>query len=112
MMWNWIAYETLKRERFVTKHEAIEHFGWNDSKMDNGCWCCTYVCRTCKDRTCKDNSPIRWPGDTCCDDFSRGIIGLYSKWCIAMRRSSNYKEAADLAYQIANLPEREDGNEQ
>lgn len=111
MMWNWIGDETLKRERFVTKQEAIEHFGWDDSKMYNGCWCCTYVCRICKDRTCKDNCPIRWPGDTCCDDFSRGNKGLYDKWR-AMRGFSNYKEAADLAYQIANLPEREDGNEQ
>lgn len=99
MMWNWIAYETLKREEFVTKQEALEHFGWLSSEMFSRCWCCTYAR---KDGTCAD-CPIQWPGDTCTGLV--GAEGLYDKWCY-LRWCSDYKKAADLAYQIANLPEK------
>ena len=104
MMWNWIAYETLKRERFVTKQEAIEHFGWCESKMRSRCWCCAYAYKD-KDWGC-NKCPIQWPGGRCYS-FLNGVFGLYDDWC-AMKESPKYKEAADLAYQIANLPERED----
>lgn len=101
MMWNWIAYETLKREEFVTKWEAIKHFGWVKSKMRSRCWCCTYAH---KDGTC-DKCPIQWPGGICTNSI--GVEGLYEAWSYA-RWCSDHKKAADLAYQIANLPERED----
>ena len=95
MMWNWIAYETLRRKEFVTKAAAVEHFGWNQSKMHSKCWCCTYVR---EDGTC-EKCPIQWPGSKC--------YGLYDDWCY-LGRCSDYKKAAELAYRIANLPERED----
>lgn len=95
MMWNWIAYETLRREEFVTKAAAIEHFGWDESKMRGKCWCCTYGR---EDGTC-EKCPIQWPGSKC--------YGLYDDWCY-LGRCSDYKKAAELAYRIANLPERED----
>lgn len=104
MMWNWIAYETLRRKEFVTKQEAIEHFGWNGSKMRSRCWCCTYAYED-EDRDC-NKCPIQWPGGRCYG-FLKGVVGLYDGWC-AMRWHPKYKEAADLAYKIANLPERED----
>lgn len=104
MMWNWIAYETLRREEFVTKQEAIEHFGWDESKMIDRCWCCTH---TRKDGSC-EGCPIQWPGGKCCDGLNRRF-GLYNEWRhMKWNPDSDYKKAADLAYQIANLPERED----
>lgn len=104
MMWNWIAYETLRRKEFVTKQEAVEHFGWNESKMRSGCWCCTYAYED-KDWGC-NKCPIQWPEGRCYG-LPNGIFGLYDIWR-AIKWTPNYKEAADLAYRIANLPERED----
>lgn len=101
MMWNWIAYETLRQERFVTKQEALEHFGWDGTKMRSRCWCCTYAH---ENGSC-ENCPIQWPGVRCTSSVE--VEGLYDKWC-DMRWRFDHKKAADLAYQIANLPERED----
>lgn len=98
MMWNWIAYETLKRKRRVYKSEAIKHFGWDPCTMIADCWCCTYIHKD--DQLCCKNCPVVWPGKHCtCND-------LYQKW--SCTGPIDYKKAADLAYQIANLPERED----
>lgn len=99
-MWNWIAYETLRREEYVTKQEALEHFGWDGSKMRSRCWCCTYAR---ENGSCED-CPIQWPGGRCTSSVE--VEGLYDEWC-NMRWRFDHKKAADLAYQIANLPEKE-----
>ena len=101
MMWNWIAYDTLRREEYVTKREALEHFGWDGSKMHSSCWCCTYA----REHGSCEDCPIQWPEGKCAS--SVGVKGLYDEWCY-MRWRFDHKKAADLAYQIANLPERED----
>ena len=103
MMWSWIAYETLRREEYVTKQEALEHFGWDGSKMRSRCWCCTYA-RAHENGSCED-CPIQWPEGGCASSVE--VKGLYDEWCY-MRWRFDHKKAADLAYQIANLPERED----
>lgn len=101
MMWNWIAYETLKRKRRVYKSEAVKHFGWNPCMMVADCWCCTYDHKD-NQLGCK-NCPVVWPSEHCMDCTGGG---LFKKW--SLTAPIDYEKAADLAYQIANLPERED----
>lgn len=40
-MWNWIADETEKQGRIVSKVEAFAHFYWPDDIYAH-CWCCEY----------------------------------------------------------------------
>ena len=101
MMWNWIAYETLKRKRRVYKSEAVKHFGWNPCMMVADCWCCTYDHKD-NQLSCK-NCPVVWPSEHCMNCTGGG---LFKKW--SLTAPIDYEKAADLAYQIANLPERED----
>lgn len=92
LMWNWIADETLRLKQKVRKHNAMEHFHWEPIEMS--CWCCEYDGQFEKEGCI--NCPVQWPGGSCGK--------LYLRWCCTY----DYKKAADLAYQIANLPERED----
>lgn len=100
MMWNWIAYETLRREKMVGKKEAFEKFGWTYNPTATNCWCCEYVkdnhdgCESC---------PVQWVYTSICCDMN----SLYSNWNLSSQ-IGDYKKAAEYAFQIANLPERED----
>lgn len=98
IMWYWIAFETLKQKRCIGKIEAFEYFGWGEEAVPHLCWCCAYTkkreggyhsCLLC---------PIEWPDSLGCAT----IHGLYRKWVY----EANYEIAADLALQIATLPER------
>ena len=93
-MWCWIAGTTRKEKRFVTKEEALNHFGW--PYIQNMCWCCAYA-GPCSIKNC----PIEWPDGGCLSEYSP-----YIKWNSAQVKYRNeYQYIADLAAQIANLPE-------
>lgn len=121
-MWNWIAeqYENTLNEddRPVThlKKDFIKEHYPNDDP-DSKCYCCEYAEKTLKpeleksEYICK-RCPLEWPS-TChelmcmhkTDDLN--YDGLYEQ---IMWQShpyvANYKKAASIAREIANLPER------
>ena len=104
-MWNWIADETKKRGYKISKKEYLyEKRGFSETLFSD-CFCCEYaifasqreekpICSAC---------PIDWKINDygarkfCCDS-------LYNDWRIA----TDPTNAAQLARQIANLPERTD----
>lgn len=94
-MWAWIAETARKEKRYVTKEEAFDHFGW--PHVPANCWCCAYVEKCNHEKNC----PIAWPGGNCFAEDSPFMdwIAIYSE------EDSAYLRAADLAEQIANLPE-------
>ncbi len=103
-MWRWIAEETLKQERKVEELEYFKAHGIRGLNMPFGeCYCCEYAfdkgyidCSRC---------PIDWGGkySRCTNrDFCGDDKGLYSLW----RDEEDYIKAAELAKQIAELPER------
>lgn len=104
-MWNWIADETEKRNKIITKEDYFaEHSGLRICGYvpNINCWCCEYVifnssgCKSC---------PILWLLDdkykyaTCTDEQSP-----FHKWA----ESISIMVRAHYAREIANLPERED----
>ena len=106
-MWNWIADET---ERRGEKAEKIWYFIAHEfvGEVKNFCFCCEY-CWQNSDRTPKcERCPIDWGGSRktfqCCfkhnDSSYDGLYGLWSKALYPPK-------AAELARQIANLPESE-----
>lgn len=98
-MWHWIAEETERRRRKVYKHEYTNMFFPNND-ITNDCFCCTYDKQFYWD--CK-RCPIEWDPiekDICCNDYN----ALYYRW----RKTNNWQEAAALARQIAELPERKE----
>lgn len=104
-LWHWIFEETVKKRRAVQKCE-------NEEVMEevpvHFCWCCQYSLNEefkTKIPVC-ENCPIEWP-ETCADVCEKGdppcVKSYYGEW----EDSFDWREAADLAFKIANLPERE-----
>lgn len=100
--WNWIADETLKRGRKVEIKEYFDTFyGPFDRIPHNNSYCCDYaywkannnesICNVC---------PIEWKGETCPRPNS-----LRRKYRDCA--SYDYLLAAQIAKEIAELPERE-----
>lgn len=101
-MWNYIADETVQRETVVSKVEAIVHIGviWQD--VAYRCFCCEYGMQhfgpTLRCAAC----PIAWPkGSNCYEEGE-----LYDLWEDTVD-TGDWLEAARLAREIANLPEKE-----
>ena len=98
-MWRWIADETERRERAVHKYDYFDATGIpEDERPFRYCYCCNYAisCALC---------PIEWPTGQCIDG------GLYSQWQQETEFSNgDWAKAAALARQIAELPEKEDAN--
>lgn len=112
-MWNWIADETEKRQKAVTK---AEYFKQNKLKsVFCECYCCQYAF---------DNSEIMRRGDKCRDceicpiDWGVKVCGNDYKQCVAEKTDyskwddyvflNDWKSAAKYAGEIANLPAREE----
>lgn len=123
-MWNWIAeqyeerrtasVERLKR-KFIEKH-------YPDDRPNSNCYCCEYSgdfpssmigvpLRNCI------RCPLKWPSlnKTCMCLYATKSIkpnGLYGKimWYTNLY-VMNYKKAAAIAREIANLPERKNEEE-
>lgn len=91
-MWNWLADNPG-----YAKGDYLEKF---DKNVDLilGCYLCDYALRNC--RVC----PLKWPNGSC---MTLDDDGLYDKWDKAMGYGA-YAKAAEIARQIAQLPEREE----
>ena len=93
-MWNWIADETNRLKRKVSKYKYFDVMRIDDIP-DNRCYCCEFF---------KQN-PF-YCGCDCIINWGEGIVctdSYYEKWTSA----DDWQEAARLARIIANLPERE-----
>lgn len=108
-MWNWIARQILSDERTMNigklKQKYIEMQGDDIRKMylHNNCYLCHYTDVNCI------RCPLSWPShatDYMCE-FGYIASGLYLR-CLDLYGSGEWKLQAELAYEIANLPERED----
>lgn len=109
-MWNWIANETLKRKRKISKAEYFSEmkipFG---HRPLFGCYCCEYTKQKAKNLDIYCNlCPLDWGskvnGFMCENKYEHyDKKGLYAQW----RCEIDYKKYAELAREIANLEERE-----
>lgn len=95
-LWNRIADKTLEEKRWVEKVEVIQEI--TNKYIAYNCFCCDYDSQLGNE--C-DYCPIVWP---CEGDLHRCSSSIYLKWS----SSTNYKEVAQLARLIAELPERPD----
>lgn len=113
-MWRWIADETEKRKCIVSKpeylcvHDFDEHIAYD-------CFCCEYA----EQENFKNfpylhfcyHCPINWGSRVstfmciCSVDYTKEG-GLYAEWANAAK-VDDWRTAAALARQIAELPERE-----
>lgn len=97
-MWLWIARESIKQKRCMTKEEYLSEY--NYPEISSRCFCCEYVrenfehCNMC---------PVDWITVTSC----MGNGSYYIGWRNATIKS-NYVESAFLAYKISQLPERKE----
>lgn len=103
-MWNWIAdyIEEKKEVQCIPTLKAL-YTSYHCDDVANDCYCCEYVVNTLKDRftNCAD-CPIIWETDP------DGICDGFYNPCL---EAESWQEQANLARQIANLPEREDDPE-
>lgn len=98
-MWNWIADETLRRKDFVYKPNYFVSIGLDSEKWPLcNCYCCEYARADCF------FCPLEW---TTADGDSSVCYygGQFGRWKDAIG-ANNWEEAARLAKEIANLPER------
>ena len=106
-MWNWIAERILNDERTMNigklKQKYIEMQGDDMRKMytRNNCYLCYYADINCT------KCPLSWPSDAYDYMCEYGYFGegLYLR-CLNLMNSGEWKLQAELAYEIANLPER------
>lgn len=105
-LWNYIADESERTEKMVSKSYAFYHFGWGYN-VKTLCWCCEYCNSICS------NCPVDWGANNCMDTRSP-----FDRWhdmqelCLIYdgKNENLYKKYLKLyiklARQIANLPER------
>ena len=100
-MWNWIAEKTLERKRIVKKYE---YFLENKRSIVplSRCYCCEYDIE----------HSVEYPCSSCPIDF-KGDNSFYKYFCMSKKsafrnwlEAKDYTKRAELARQIANLPER------
>lgn len=111
-MWNWIAEQIVNEER--TMNIATLKNTYVDMQGDilklytcNNCYLCGYTHVNCIE------CPLLWPSHAINYQCEYGYvlsnrdndIGLYSR-CLNLYSSGEWKLQAQLAYEIANLPER------
>lgn len=108
-LWNWIADKTIERKRIVRK---TEYFAENNilNYPLNCCYCCDFANNSYQENYCCD-CPLDWQSEVevmPCENLKKmnDDGGLYSQWCRECG-SGEWKEAARIAREIANLPEKE-----
>lgn len=100
-MWNWIADETLRRKKVVTKYDYFKMVAPNSMCPLMACWCCEYCQCKC------ENCPIDWgDGKKCYTDNSDYDMFTHFGEISHLLYPRVYLEAAKYARNIANLPER------
>lgn len=100
-MWNWIANETLKRKRVITKKDYL--YRYPDLDLENECFLCEYVFNN---MNCDcDYCPVTWRNSDDSGKYCCSTDALYLKFTIA-RDNNDHKEAAIIARKIAELPSR------
>ena len=106
-MWRWIAEETEKQEKVVGKEEYLNLY-YPDIELEYACFCCEYALQ--QGGFCID-CPIDWDSECdeymCIDKTDFKDDNLYALWNRACG-AENWKEAAKLAREIAELPESEE----
>ena len=117
--------ECVRRHRLLWnyKSKAFEHFGWHNGDMFSYCWAC-YYCQM-KDFEMVDaentnnwinchNCLFDWHGrgneswDEEYSNFCNEGTTLYSRFHKIENTNGDWKEAARIAREIANMPVRED----
>lgn len=102
-MWNWIAdnLESMRMNVCTLKQMYCNENEWN---LLHNCFLCDYCNQNCEE------CPLYWGEEVesmscCCEPINDE---LYTSWIKADRLSiqGDYKEAAELARKIANLPLR------
>ena len=106
-MWNWIADETERRQAIVSKSDYLHDTMWCD--IENECFCCQYSFQESGCESC-ENCPLDWGSNQklfMCENIrSYGDYkGLHIKW-LDFVRGGSWRNAAKIAREIANLPER------
>ena len=92
-MWSWLAKNPGKGER-----DYLREFD-PEAKLTANCYLCGYVNNNGHCEYC----PLEWPGAGHCTDTG----GLYREWAYAMDWE-DYALAAEIAKQIAELPEKKE----
>ena len=105
-MWNAIADKIEARKHGIDIYKEKGRIAGKG--ILNNCFCCEFA-RTEQDVPNCDMCPMIWPGDSrdfMCEDASneRNGDGLYRK-CV--NSNGDWKKQAQLARQIANLPEKQ-----
>lgn len=106
-LWVWITLKTLKVKRKVQKVEFPPFSKGSYVDVHNFCFCCEYAWQVahqndiCLMDIC-NYCPIDWgyTGECACETYN----ALYCRW--SDLHISEYEEAAEIAFKIANLPER------
>lgn len=105
-LWNWIADETEKRKRKVLKYEYFLNpyakYPWNYF------FACEYAYQieesvVCGDGICKNICPLDWGKGVFGENYGcEEVSSPYSEW--VGTENDDWKQAAKLARQIANIP--------
>jgi len=104
-MWNWIAdhvEEVKPIFAFEIKCKYLYEILCVEQIIHADCFCCDYTYHS--NSTCKE-CILDW-NDTvngCCSGLNKG---LYGRFLYNIEELRNYKEASNIARQIANLSER------
>ena len=98
-MWNWIADEIEKRNKVLEIIDLkVEYCTTNNLLLQHNCFCCEYSIDD--DYGC-EKCPVDWINTKHCSDDETSLY-------VAVLHTKQWQEQADLARQIANLPERKD----
>jgi hypothetical protein len=112
-MWNWIADQLENGSTSTVGLLKEEYCKINKFNLLEDCFCCEYARMQINNSNCK-SCPILWGSEDNTDRFycEYGNNGEMNKglWWIAQIYSfkHKYEEAAKIARQIADLPERKD----
>ena len=114
-MWNWIADETERRKVPVLKHEYFNFVGL--AHIHNSCFCCEYTRNKAYKVDCSF-CPIDFDSKASfymCERkyFAFDYKGIYALWVdkVSEKENFDWQNAAKLAREIANLPERGDNHQ-
>ena len=105
-MWNWIADKLLSNDidkyhesNIIKKDYLNQKYGEDNYRLEANCFLCEYVYKNIH-KTCSF-CPLDW-GEIACFHI------IYSDFFKTLQEGHN-KEAAAIARQIANLPEKKEG---